>query len=56
MRADLKYKHMSSIYSRSKNHLILEQQNKLLISPVRVISESERVISEPEWISEDNQT
>ena len=56
--ADSKYKCLSSIYSpaRSKNHLILEQQNKLLISLVRVISESERVISEPEWISEDNQT
>ena len=43
---------MSIIYSpaRSKYHLILEQQNKLLISPVRVIFESKWVISE------DNQT
>ena len=42
---------MYSIYSSvwSKNHLFLEQQNKLLISPVWIISE-------PEWISEDNQT
>ena len=49
---------MSSTYSpvRSKNHLILEQQNKLLISIVQVIFESKRVISEPEWITEDNQT
>ena len=48
---------MSSIYSpaRSKNHLILEQQNILLIS-LRVIFESKRVISEPEWISKNNQT
>ena len=52
------YKCLSSIYSpvRSKNHLILEQQNKLLILPVRIIFESEGVIFEPEWISEDNQT
>ena len=56
--ADLKYKCMYSIYSPalSKYHLILEQQNKLLISPVRVIFESKRVIFEPEWISKDNQT
>ena len=49
---------MSSIYSpaRSKNDIILEKQNKLHISLVWVISESERVISKPEWISEDNQT
>ena len=49
---------MSSIYSpvRSKNHLILEKQNKLLISPIQVIFESERVIYEHELISEDNQT
>ena len=49
---------MSTIYSpaRSKNHLIQEQQNKLLTSPVQVISESERIISEHEWISKNNQT
>ena len=49
---------MFSIYSPfwSKNHLILEQQNRLLILPVRVIFESKRVIFELEWISEDNQT
>ena len=47
---------MSSIYSpaRFKNHLILKRQNKLLISPIRVIFESKREISEPERISEDN--
>ena len=56
--ADSKYKCLSSIYSptQSKNHLVVEQQNKLLILAVRVISESKRVIFEPKWISEDNQT